>query len=99
MFIFAWTRSSKRCAVPEGRSKKRDLFGASADVDARVSELAERKRTALERAHAAATTTAIGHRAAQKLLGLEVSKGQLLQRHQHRPRRSPERAVELSKVG
>lgn len=62
----------------------RTNLGAPANINARVSDLAESKSAALKRAHAAAGAAAGRHRAAKELFNGEVPVGQALERYKYR---------------
>src|SRR5947207_2586197 len=77
----------------------RSLSLALANINARISNLAENKSAALERAHAAAGTAAGEHSVAEELLRCVIPEGQSLEGHQYRTHRRLQSAVELLIVG
>src|SRR3954463_3173622 len=73
--------------------------GDTANIHARISDLAESQRAALEYAHAAATAATAHHLTANELLRCEILKRQSLERHEHRTHLRLQRAVELLIAG
>jgi hypothetical protein len=58
--------------------------GAPANINARISHLAESETASLKNAHAAAGAAAGRQRAAKELLSGEIPEGQSLEGHQYR---------------
>src|SRR5437763_14807745 len=77
----------------------RSLSLALANINARISHLAESKSAALEHAHTAAGTAAGEHPVAEELLRCVIPEGQSLEGHQHRTHLRLQSAVELLIVG
>src|SRR5215475_248001 len=76
-----------------------DSVDVPADVNARISHLAEGKSAAFERAHAAAGAAAVKYPAGKELLSREIPEGQAMEGHQYRTHLRLYSAVELSIVG
>jgi hypothetical protein len=76
-------RQGKSSVIGVLLSKKNRLL-APANINARISHLAESESAALENAHAAAGAAAGRQRAAKELLRCEIPEGQSLERYQYR---------------
>ena len=81
---FCRTKTAPACPLSSWLRFRIDV-GAPANINARISHLAESETASLKNAPAAAGAAAGRQRAAKELLSGEIPEGQALEGHQYRP--------------